>query len=136
MKVICRAIIMLLSLIPLATGGIIDTVRTKGPDPILSHEPTPKEKERLRIEGNQKELLAIMRVDSVGWLKTQAFKRPDESMDRLEQERGQRKRANLIEFCRDARFEKTGEVDSLPQMTAEEMAFCKSRLKLVNPLMP
>ncbi|MDB5047528.1 MAG: hypothetical protein JWO30_599 [Fibrobacteres bacterium] len=95
-----------------------------------------KELKREKIQANREELRRIKLVDSVGWLKVTSFRRADESMDKLEQERQQRKIANLIDFCDEARFPKKEEVDSLSEMTAEERNFCKERLKLVNPLIP
>jgi hypothetical protein len=107
----------------------------KEPDAPIS-EKDAKEITRERIQTNREELRNIKMVDSVGWLKVTSFRRADESMDKLDQERQQRKIASLIDFCEEARFSKKEEVDSLNEMTVEERAFCKDRLKLVNPLIP
>lgn len=99
-------------------------------------EREPKDVEKEKREDNREDFRSLKLVDSVGWLKITAFRSPNESMDKLERERQQRKIAGLIDFCRENRFSKKAEVDSLIEMTVEERSFCEERLKLVNPMLP
>lgn len=93
-------------------------------------------KEQAQRQKNADDFRQLKLVDSVGWFKVTAVKRPDESMDQLQKERAQRMASALKEYCVDSRFQRQAEVDFLQQMTAEERAFCKDRLNLSNPLIP
>lgn len=91
--------------------------------------------EKVRMQKNQEDYENMQRMDSVLWLKTNAFKRPDETVEQLERDRIQRKAAALRAFCKEERFSKTADVDSIGPMRGDDRRFCKERLKLVNPLL-
>jgi hypothetical protein len=46
----------------------------------------------------------------------------------------QTRQAWLIGFCVETRFGSLAQVDSLTSLTPDEKAFCKARLRLLNPL--
>jgi hypothetical protein len=100
---------------------------------LVKEEQKLQEARKERIRTNKAELKRLRLVDSVGWLKITALRRPDKSMDDLERERQLRKIAELIGFCDETKFTYLSEVDSLSGMTADEKTFCKQRLKIVNP---
>jgi hypothetical protein len=65
---------------------------------------------RERLEADRADLKHIRLVDSVGWEKVKAIRRPDEPMAQLEKEQLQRKMNALIGFCNEARFAKVAEI--------------------------
>jgi hypothetical protein len=95
-----------------------------------------KEELRKRMERNHYELINLMKMDSVGWVKTLAVKKPNESLSQLQKERQQRKTAALNHYCEDSRFRATAEIDSLPDMAAADKAYCKERVRSLNPKLP
>lgn len=118
--------------LPIVAPVAQDSLRGQGLDALAKW----KDKDQLRRERNSEDFRQLKLVDSVGWLKVNAIKRPDESTEQLQKERTQRKVSALKEFCGGARFEKLAEVDSIKQMTAEERTFCKERIRLSNPMIP
>jgi hypothetical protein len=86
-----------------------------------------------RMTADKEELRQIKLVDSVGWIKVTAIKRPGINKDDLAKERVRRKVAALTGLCEESKFATLAEVDSLGGMTADEKVFCKERLKNANP---
>jgi hypothetical protein len=95
-----------------------------------------KEMDRKRVADNQLELRRLRLEDSAGWDETKVLAKPKEDADLEQKERVQRKVSGLTGLCAEGRIARIAEVDSLKGMTAEEKAFCKARLNLINPLMP
>jgi hypothetical protein len=89
-----------------------------------------------RLNADKEELRQIKLVDSVGWDAVKELSRPDQKVGQEEKEMLQRKVGALMGFCSESNFSTLSEVDSLNGMTAEEKAFCKRRLRVVNPTMP
>ncbi|MDB5051608.1 MAG: hypothetical protein JWO30_4679 [Fibrobacteres bacterium] len=92
--------------------------------------------ERERRETVQEDLRQILLVDSVAWIKMNAIRRGDQSLQDLQRERVRRKKAALAEFCLGERLASLAEVDSLKQLSLAERATCKDSLKKANPLLP
>lgn len=107
----------------------------QGDQPQEETEEQKRVRAKFRLKQARDDFDRMRLVDSVGWLKMKAVKRPDESMDQLEREQAQRKVAALRNFCQEIHFEKLAEVDSIQGMNADERRFCKDRLNLVNPLL-
>lgn len=118
--------------LPTTPSIALDSLPDKGIDPFEKME----DKDQRRRDQNAKDFRQLKLIDSVGWIKVNAIKGVDESMEQLERERLQRKASALREFCQDSRFQKIVELDSLKGMSPEERAFCRERLRLSNPLMP
>ena len=93
-------------------------------------------REAMRRAKNAEDMRLIRLVDSVGWIKAQMLHGSKVPNSRLEAERRERKKANLISYCNEERFKKIAEIDSLPVMTVEEKTFCRDRVRLLNPMKP
>jgi hypothetical protein len=104
-------------------------------DPKVLEKKT-KETELERIADAEVELRRLRLEDSAGWDGANRLSKLGDSATQEDKERAQRKIGGLVFLCEESRFARSGEVDMLKEMTAEEREFCKARLNLINPLMP
>lgn len=102
----------------------------------LEAEQKAADRIRMRMAKNRIDYREILLVDSVGWIKTLANRRPETPVAQLQQERIARKAAVLASFCQEPRFETLAEVDSISSMNAQDRSVCKSKAVNLIPLSP